>query len=131
MEEKNDDQIDLSVLNQYDGLAFVANNTLHISSELKAHPNMASLIFWANRQHLSVSWHNHANFAEYYSNLANPTKVGDNEIQRYVVNLLEAAYQKKASDIHIINTGNYTDIKFRVLGLLKNYDGSFPLRKNS
>ena len=117
-----DETIALSILHDYGGLAFVAEQTLHLSRELEGHPNLPRLIFWARQENLELKWHDQVDFVACYSSLANPTKVGDNEIQRYVVALLEEAYKRKASDIHIINTGHYTAIKLRILGLLKAYD---------
>ena len=125
LKESNEDsaqKLDLSILTEYNDFAFVAENTLHISNELKTHPNIGRLIFWASQHALTISWHDQMDFTAIYSNLANPAKVGDNEIQRYVVALLDMAYKMKASDIHIINTGHYTTIRFRILGFLKDYD---------
>jgi hypothetical protein len=44
---------------------------------------------------------------------------GQNEIQQMAIDLIARAHKAGASDIHIVDTGTYTRIKFRVLGLLR------------
>lgn len=109
-------------VNDYKEFCFWHENILYISEGIRSKPNVTELLHWLNQHSISTKWFEEADFAVQYNNIAHKTKTGDNEMQCYVVSLLQKDYELKASDIHIVNTGNYTRIKLRILGYLTEHD---------
>ena len=106
----------------FSGQVFRRGTCLHLSRSLQGHPNLGELWFWAQKQGLSCVWHEPLEFTEKYSRTSTQTRMSDNELQRYVVDLFEQAYRRRAQDIHVINSGLSTRIQMRILGDLVNVD---------
>lgn len=93
-----------------------------MSEDLRGHENVGKLIADAKKHNVRrYQFHQPADFASEFSNIAVRAKVGGNDLQKFAMELLESAYRRKVSDIHIINMGVYGLIKMRTLGLLSEY----------
>lgn len=95
------------------------DGVLHLSEDLKGDPAMLALVADMRRRGvLQHEFHLPSVFGEQYARYATRRATGDNEIQQLAIDLISRAYSRKASDIHIADTGAYTRIKFRCLGML-------------
>lgn len=104
------------------GKVAIHEGIFHISDDLKGNPNLGALILHARKHNVRrTQFHPPADFASQFSSMAIRAKVEGNELQKFAVDLLQTAYERKASDIHIINMGTYALIKMRTLGLLSEY----------
>lgn len=104
---------------EFFGKVALHEGILHLSEDLKSHKNIGLLISDAKKHNvLRYQFHKPSDFASEFSNMAVRAKIGDNELQIFARDLLESAFKRKASDIHIVNMGNYGIIKMRTLGLL-------------
>ena len=123
--ELNDKNNLLSFIEKVDGFSgryAIQEGKLHFNEVLRGNSNLGAVIAAARRRgFLSVHWHKPAEFEQKYAAGAVLKTQGDNELQEYIIDLLRKAYEEKASDIHIINMGNYALIKMRILGLLTEY----------
>ncbi|MEG1609964.1 MAG: ATPase, T2SS/T4P/T4SS family, partial [Bilophila sp.] len=103
------------------GRVVLQNGTLHMSSELRGDLNMLSLVAGLRRRGMSqYEWHSPAEFDTQYANIVLTAKP-ENEEKQYAVDLIASAHSMKASDIHIIDRGTYTLVRFRIMGRLKDY----------
>lgn len=109
-------------LRRFEDKAVFVDNVLHLSRELQNHPDLPTLLYLLHDEKNMPEWHDPEDFIRRFQGEAFEARVGDNEMQRYVIRLLQTAYEKKASDIHIVNTGQYTSIKLRVLGRIEDHD---------
>lgn len=101
----------------------IQDGTLHISEDIRSNANLGNYILKARKHGLRrYEFHPPADFANKFSSMALRQRAGGNALQRYATNLLQIAYDKRASDIHIINMGSYAIIKMRTLGLLAEYE---------
>ena len=95
---------------------------LYCSDARRGDPLFISFASLARR--LGVTEHEFVpaqDFAAKYSG-ANPGALeGISVTQGYAINLIKEAYRKNATDIHIAYYGSYGIIKFRSLGMLKDY----------
>lgn len=99
------------------GNVALVNGVLHISGELKGDLDMANLVHRLRRRGvLEYRFHELKDFAEQYARHAVRCARGRNEIQQLAIDLIARAYARGASDIHIVDTGAYTRIKFRIMG---------------
>ena len=113
------------LLTPFSGKVFfkqAARRELHISRALGRHQRLGELIFWAHAEALAIVWHEPLAFEEQFSRASTQTRLRDNAVQRYVVGLFEAAYARRAQDIHIIHSGRSTLIRMRILGDLVDYE---------
>ena len=106
----------------FSGKYAIVEGQIHFNETLRNNPNLGAVIAAARRRgFLSVTFHKPAEFEQKYAAGAVLKAEGDNELQEYLITLFRKAYAEKASDIHIINMGNYALIKMRILGLLIEY----------
>lgn len=99
------------------GKVALIGGVLHISGDLKGDLDMANLVYRLRRRGvLRYEFHKPSEFAEQYARHAVRCARGQNEIQQLAIDLIARAYARGASDIHIVDTGAYTRIKFRILG---------------
>lgn len=111
------------------GRVALLDGMLHMSAELKGNLEMVSFVGNMRRRGIvTYEFHPPQEFDGKYANLASRTGQGDNEVQQFAIDLLMKAYLSGATDIHIIDFGPYTMIRFRILGMLTDYtqlDGDF------
>lgn len=99
------------------GKVALIDGELHISGDLKGDLDMANLVHRLRRRGvLRYAFHKPSEFSEKYAQRAVRCARGQNEIQQLAIDLIARAYARGASDIHIVDTGAYTRIKFRILG---------------
>lgn len=102
------------------GKVALLDGILHISEDLKGNLDMVALVSRLRRRGIPrYIFHKPSEFEQQYSKFAVRHARGKNEIQQLAINLIARAHKAGASDIHIVDTGSYTRIKFRVLGLLR------------
>lgn len=102
------------------GKVALIDGVLHISEDLKGNLDMVALVGRLRRRGIStLKLHKPSEFEQNYAKFAVRRARGKNEIQQMAIDLIARAHKAEASDIHIIDTGTYTRIKFRVLGLLR------------
>lgn len=102
------------------GKVALIDGVLHISEDLKGNLDMVALVARLRRRGIpSPVLHKPSEFEEHYAKFAVRSARGQNEIQQLAIDLIARAHKAGASDIHIVDTGTYTRIKFRVLGLLR------------
>ena len=101
----------------------LVDGVLHVSAEVREEPEVRECY-----SHLYHSWgaikykfHPPEEFDRQYANQSARTGQGENDVVQYGMDLLAKAYEANASDIHIIDSGPYTMIRFRILGMLANY----------
>lgn len=98
---------------------------LLVSEELRGNEELISFVGYAQRYGvLQVDWLSPANYdAQYrvYGETRRPEDYTDSDVQEYACTLFQQAYDEGASDIHIIDVGEYGIIRFRRLGLLKEH----------
>lgn len=100
---------------------------LHISEDLLGDVNLAELIATLRRRGIfTLERHKPSEFDEHFARLAVRNSKGDNEIQQMALDLIARAFEKGASDIHIINNGLFIHTKFRRLGMIGE-DSQFDL----
>jgi len=101
------------------GRVALAGGILHISSELKGRLDMVSLFARLRRRGVyNYEFHEPGIFNAQYATYATSNFQGDNEVQQFAIELIAKAFDVGASDIHIVDFGTYTIIKFRCNGLL-------------
>lgn len=105
------------------GRVALVDGVLHVSAEVRDEPEVRECY-----SHLYHSWgaikyefHLPEEFDRQYANQSARTGQGENDVVQYAMDLLAKAYEAKASDIHIIDSGPYVMIRFRILGMLANY----------
>jgi type II secretory ATPase GspE/PulE/Tfp pilus assembly ATPase PilB-like protein len=104
------------------GRVALVDGTLHMSAELKGNLEMVSFVGSLRRRGiLTYEWHRPEEFDNLYSSLASRSGQGENEVQQYAIDLIAKAYQNDASDIHLVDHGRYTMIRFRCLGMLTDH----------
>ena len=104
------------------GRVALVNGVLHISAELK--DNLEIVNFYGNlrrRGILSYEFHKPNEFDSIYASQATRTGHAENEVQQYAIDLIRQAYDTGASDIHLMDFGLYTIIRFRCLGMLTDH----------
>ena len=102
------------------GKVALIDGVLHISEDLKGDLDMVALVARLRRRGIpSPQFHKPSEFEEHYAKYAVRRALGENEIQQLAIDLIARAYKAGASDIHIVDTGTYTRIKFRILGLMR------------
>lgn len=90
---------------------------LHISEDLKGDLDMTNLATRLRRRGvLKIKFHKPSDFVKLYAQHAVRCGQGANSIQQLAIDLIARAYTAGATDIHIVDTGAYTRIKFRILG---------------
>ena len=101
------------------GKVALIDGVLHISEDLKGQVDMLGLVARLRRRGIgSPKVHKPKDFEEQYAKYAMRHARGDNEIQQLAIDLIARGHKAGASDIHIVDTGTYTRIKFRILGML-------------
>ncbi|GAB1255353.1 ATPase, T2SS/T4P/T4SS family [Desulfovibrio falkowii] len=102
------------------GKVALIDGVLHISEDLKGNLDMVALVSRLRRRGISsLQFHKPSEFEKEYAKYAVRRALGENEIQQLAIDLIARAYKAGASDIHIVDTGTYTRIKFRILGLMR------------
>lgn len=104
------------------GRIALIEGVIHISQELQGKATLESFISLARRRGaVQIEWHTPSDFDVMFRGLAafDPSK--SSEVQAYAKRLLQDAYQRGASDIHLTNYGAYGTIQMRRLGLLHDY----------
>jgi len=119
--------IDDNVPKELQNKVAIKDGVLHISEDLLSHPhlrsNIGSFIMKVRRHGVRrCLYHPPGDFDKNYSADALRARTGGNALQNYAIKLIETAYQKRVSDIHIVNMGTYASIKMRTLGLLAEYE---------
>lgn len=97
---------------------------LLVSEELKGNNELISFAGYAQRHGvLKIEWLTPQAFDVLHRRygVGNAENFGVNEVQNYARDLFQQAYDENASDIHIIDAGEYGIIRFRRLGLLKEH----------
>jgi type II secretory ATPase GspE/PulE/Tfp pilus assembly ATPase PilB-like protein len=107
------------------GRVALSEGVLHISSELKGNIDLVNLHATLRRRGiLDYQFHKpdefDANYAS-HSKSFGQKNLNENEILNYAINLILKAFESGASDIHIMDYGSYTIIRFRCLGMLTDY----------
>ncbi|MCR5813559.1 MAG: Flp pilus assembly complex ATPase component TadA [Desulfovibrio sp.] len=118
-----------TLLRPFSGKVFVhpKQRELHLSRDLGRDGRIGELLFWGHSEGLRIIWHDPLEFAEHFSRASTQIRLQDNAIQRYVVELFETAYARRAQDIHIIHSGRSTLIRLRILGDLIDYEQKDPI----
>lgn len=102
------------------GKVALIDGSLHISDDLKGNLDMVALVARLRRRGIPAPvFHSPRDFEEHFAKFAVRRARGQNEIQQMAIDLIARAHKAGASDIHIVDTGTYTRIKFRVLGMLR------------
>jgi type II secretory ATPase GspE/PulE/Tfp pilus assembly ATPase PilB-like protein len=101
---------------------FLDNGILKVSSAWRGTPELMSFYELARRRGvIEVEFLKAEDFQRSYednSRLEN-TEDKNSELQAFAKDLIQKAYEQKASDIHIADFGTYGTIEFRCLGMLK------------
>ncbi|MEA4896377.1 MAG: ATPase, T2SS/T4P/T4SS family [Desulfovibrio sp.] len=104
------------------GRVALVNGVLHISAELKN--NLQIVDFYGSlrrRGILTYEFHKPEEFDNTYQAQAAKTGHAENEIIQYAIDLIKDAFETGASDIHLMDFGLYTIIRFRCLGMLTDH----------
>ncbi len=104
-----------------DNIAFIYG-TLYCSDARRGDVRLISFLSLARR--LGAEEHQFVpaeEFAGKYGASNSGALKNMSDIQGYAITLLNDAYKRKATDIHLSNYGSYGIIKFRCLGLLMDY----------
>jgi type II secretory ATPase GspE/PulE/Tfp pilus assembly ATPase PilB-like protein len=97
----------------------LVDGVLHISEEIRGDLDMIELVATLRRKGvLSYKFHDPQEFIEIYAKYIVRCVVNQNEVETLLIDIIARAYQERASDIHITDNGQYTRIRFRVLGML-------------
>ena len=102
---------------------FIDESTLHYSQEIDNDPVFQS--FKATARMLGFSdcqMHTVANFAKIYNGNKAVAQTDQGELVHYVKKLLKEACRLKGSDIHICPHRDTYSIRFRLFGILREYD---------
>ena len=93
------------------------DGVLHISDDLRGDADLMALVGNLRRRGI-MRWdfHRPSDFEADYSYATRRVALGETDIEQKAVDLIARAYATGASDIHIIDNGSYTQIKFRILG---------------
>lgn len=114
------------------GRVALIDGILHISSELKKDLDLVTLFGRLRRRGiLNYEFHAPAIFDDSFKSLATNTGQVENEVEEYAKILIYKAFEAGASDIHLIDFGTYTIIRFRCLGMLTDHtqvNGEFGRR---
>lgn len=122
-EEKRLSFFDANLPKLFQGKIAIQDGILHLSEEIKGDPNLGTIILKAKASGLRRhAFHPPADFVQKFSSSAIRQRAEGNSLQRYAAGLLQTAFDRKVSDIHIVNMGTYALIKMRVLGLLSEYE---------
>lgn len=104
------------------GRVALLDGTLIMSAELKGNLEMVGFVASMRRRGiLGYKFFPPQEFDTHYANLASSTGRGENEIQQFAIDLLNKAFLAGATDIHLIDFGPYSMIRFRILGMLTDY----------
>ncbi|MFI3270745.1 MAG: ATPase, T2SS/T4P/T4SS family [Pseudomonadota bacterium] len=106
---------------------------LFVSEELRGTQEIISFVGYIKRYGVkNVVWVEPKEFDKQKRAFSsNDNEYEDADVQQYARRLFEQAYNENASDIHIIDVGEYGLIRFRRLGLLKDHaqlGGNFTQR---
>ena len=104
------------------GRVALVNGVLHISAELKN--NLQIVDFYGSlrrRGILTYEFHKPEEFDSTFASQAARTGHAENEVQQYAIDLIKDAFETGASDIHLMDSGLYTIIRFRCLGMLTDH----------
>ena len=95
---------------------------IFISQELQGDPRLDSAVSRCRKHGIAgFTFLKAADFDSKFRHEAHFSDCRDSEVQGYAKKLIEDAFRKKASDIHIIDRGSYCSIQMRRLGLLQDY----------
>lgn len=104
------------------GRVALVGGVLHMSAELMGNLEMVSFVGGLQRRGIrEYAWHKPDEFDAKYRDQASITGQGENAVQQYAIDLLLYAFEAGASDIHLMDFGCYTMIRFRCLGMLSDY----------
>lgn len=104
------------------GRIALVDGKLIMSAELQGNLEMISFVGNMRRRGiLEYKFYSPKHFDAEYAKVAERTIPGDNEIQKFAIELLAKAHAAGATDIHIIHVGPYTMIQFRILGMLTDF----------
>jgi type II secretory ATPase GspE/PulE/Tfp pilus assembly ATPase PilB-like protein len=102
---------------------FLEDGTLYVHSIWRGEPELISFVGLAKKRGIvSLKFLDTTEFEK--RSAAAKVAGGEwqhSELQAYAVQLLQTAFEQKASDIHICDYGNYGVIQFRCLGMLREH----------
>ncbi|MBQ7606418.1 MAG: hypothetical protein IJU76_00295 [Desulfovibrionaceae bacterium] len=104
------------------GRVYVDQTIMHCSEALFQDRDCGEIVHAGLVAGLTIVWHSAPEFARCFQRYATTDRMRENALQRYVVALFEEAYTRKAQDIHIIQTGDVTRVRLRILGELVERD---------
>ncbi len=103
----------------------LVDGVLHISEELKSNMHMMDFVTEQKRRgNTQVRFYSALEFTEKFQHdtVATVNVKDENELKTFAKSIFQKAYEQKASDIHIKDLGTHSLIRFRIIGMVVDYN---------